>query len=296
MAVVRKEGLDQFRVAFTELAKVKRGESVVVDPFLIARAIALVMRECTVRAAAGHSILWNDYRVILARRDFELVRSLQGPLERDLESVLAQEAAAREAQLVGALRVTVVFDEADELPAGHGVVRVGFVPTERLAQPRAGEMTVRLDSWAVVGEIVARAPKSPAGTPGAPADTPAAPAVTPAAPADTMFVDDSSGVRHTLQWPGGEARLVAGTTVVAGRPHAGAPADFVSLTGAGAKVNKQHFWIALGAASVRIGRLAGANPVHVNGEPVTAGQEIEAALPVEISLSLGDLVLAVRQR
>lgn len=277
MAPIRKESVDQFRVSFAELAKAKRGEIVQVDPFLIARAVSLVMRECTVRSAAGRSILWNEYRVILARQDFDLVRSLQGPLEKDLQQVLAQEAKAREADLVGALRITVVFDEGDELPAGQGVVRVAFVPTERLVQPRAGEMTVRLDGWAVAGEIVARAPN---------------------APADTMFVDDSAagGDRCTLQWPGGEVKLELGATRMVGRPHPEAPAGFLALTGAGAKVNKQHFWIALGPSSVRVGRLATANPVHVNGQAVAAGEEIEAPLPAEISLSRGDLVLTVRRR
>ncbi|MBA3396778.1 MAG: DUF3662 domain-containing protein [Deltaproteobacteria bacterium] len=277
MAPVRKESVDQFRVSFVELAKARRGEPVQVDPFLIARAIALVMRECTVRSAAGRPILWNEYRVILARADFELVRSLQGPLEADLQQVLAQEAKAREADLVGALRITVVFDEADELPAGQGVVRVAFVPTERLVQPRTGEMTVRLDSWAVAGEIVARAPK---------------------APADTMFVDDSAGggERCVLQWPGGETRLVVGATMILGRPHPEAPANFVALAGAGAKVNKQHCWIALATSTLRVGRLANANPVQVNGQAVAAAQEAEVALPAEISLSRGDLILTVRRR
>lgn len=277
MAPIRKEGVDQFRVGFAELARVKRGAPVQVDPFLIARAIALVMRECTVRSAAGRPILWNEYRMILARRDFELVRSLQGPLEGDLRGVLAQEAKAREAELVGELRVTVVFDEADELASGQGVVRVAFVPTEQLSIARAGEMTVRLDGWAVAGEIAARAPKSPA---------------------DTVFVDDatsSAADRCVLRWSGGEAVLAAGATVVVGRPHPGAPAHFVSLTGAGPKVNKQHLWIAAGASRVRIGRLVNANPVHVNGQPVAASQDIEVALPAEVSLSRGELVLTVRR-
>jgi hypothetical protein len=277
MAPIRKEGVDQFRVGFAELARVKRGEPVQVDPFLIARAIALVMRECTVRSAAGRPILWNEYRMILARRDFELVRSLQGPLERDLRGVLVQEAKARASELVGELRVTVVFDEADELPAGQGVVRVAFVPTEKLAMARAGEMTVRLDGWAVAGEIAARTPK---------------------APADTVFVDDSTGGaadRCMLRWSGGEVPLALGATVVVGRPHPDAPAHFVSLTGAGAKVNKQHLWIAVGTSSVRIGRLANANPVHVNGQLVAASHEVEVALPAEVSLSRGDLVLTVRR-
>src|SRR5690348_12118443 len=132
MAAITKEALDQFRVEFRDLAKVRRGEPVQVDPFLIAQAIALVMRECTVRAATGNTLVWNDYRVILARKDFDFIRPLQAPLERDLRAVLAQEARARAAELVGELRVTVVFDEADELSAGSGVVRVAFVPTDKL--------------------------------------------------------------------------------------------------------------------------------------------------------------------
>ena len=141
---IKRLAPDQFQVGFGELAKVRRGEPVQIDPFLIARAIALVMRECTVRSAAGRPILWNEYRMILARADFDLVRSLQGPLERDLATVLAQEARAREAELVGALRVTVVFDEADELAAGHGVVRVAFVPTEgSRSRARARDRAVR---------------------------------------------------------------------------------------------------------------------------------------------------------
>lgn len=277
MAPIRKDSVDQFRVEFAALARVKRGEPVQVDPFLIARAIALIMRECSARSAAGRPILWNEYRMILARRDFELVRSLQGPLERDLRTVLAQEAKARASELVGELRVSVVFDEADELPAGQGVVRVAFAPTEKLAAARAGEMTVRLDGWVVAGEIAAR---------------------TPAGLADTVFVDDSTGGagdRCVLRWSDGEAALALGATIVVGRPHADAPAHFVSLTGAGAKVNKQHFWIAVGTSTARIGRLANANPVHVNGRAVAASEDVEVALPAEISLSRGDLVLTVRR-
>jgi len=274
---IKKETAEQFRVHFGELAKIRRGEPVQIDPFLIARAIALTMRECTVRSAAGRSLLWNEYRMILARGDFDLVRSLQGPLERDLGGVLAQEASTREAELVGALRVTVVFDEADELPRGQGVVRVAFVPTERLAAPRAGEMTMRFDGWVVAGEIAARAPK---------------------AGSDTQFVHDSTGGAGgscTLQWPGGTFPLALGSTVVVGRPHPDAPPQFVGLAGAGPRVNKQHFWIAIGPTTIRIGRLANSNPVHVNGQALAAGEELEVPVPAEISLSRGDLVLAVRR-
>lgn len=273
VAAIHKDGLDQFRVRFGELARARRGEPVQIDPFLIARAIALVMRECTVRSATGRPITWNQYRMILARRDFDQIRPLQAPLERDLRQVLAEEARARQAELVGELRVTVVFDEADELPPGEGVVRVAFVPTERLAEPRPGELTMRLDGWAVAGEIAARAPGGGA---------------------DTVVVGDAAASGCVLRWPGGEARLPAGATVVVGRPHPDPPAQFVALAGAGAKVNKHHLWIAAAtAASVRIGRFAKANPVSANGQAIAAGEELEVALPAEISLSHGDLVLSV---
>ncbi|HLL24777.1 MAG TPA: hypothetical protein VK427_21740, partial [Kofleriaceae bacterium] len=70
---------------FAELARVKRGQPVQIDPYLIAQAIAAVMRECRVRSATGRPIVWNDYRLVLARKDFDLIRPLQAILERDLE-------------------------------------------------------------------------------------------------------------------------------------------------------------------------------------------------------------------
>jgi hypothetical protein len=270
---VTQDGLDQFRIRFAELAKTRRGQIVQIDPYLIAQAIAATMRECKVRSAAGTPLVWNEYRMILSRPDFESIRPLQGPLERDLRSVLAKEAQTRQAELVGEMRVTVVFDEADELAQGDGVVRVAFVPTERLTSPRAGEMTMRFDGFAVAGEIIAKAPKP--GT-------------------DTVHVDDVTAARVMLRWAGGEAPCALGATVVVGRPHPDAPPQFVALAGAGPTVSKQHFWIAATPGKVRIGRFAKANPVHVNGQLVEAGAETEVALPAEISLSRGDLVVSVK--
>ncbi|HLL21300.1 MAG TPA: hypothetical protein VK427_04170, partial [Kofleriaceae bacterium] len=157
---------------------------------------------------------------------------------------------------------------ADELPVAEAVVRVAFVPTAQLGTARFGEMTMRLDSFAVSGEIAAR-------------------------PTDTVMVDDATATTHALRWPGGMAHFAAGTTYVVGRPHPDSPARFLALTGAGTKVNKQHFWIAATPFAVRIGRFAKANPVHVNGASVGGGEEVEVALPAEVSLSLGDLVITV---
>jgi hypothetical protein len=274
MAALRPDGSDQFRIHFRELARVRRGQPVHVDPYLIARAIGLAMRECNVRSATGAPIVWNEYRMILARRDFDRVRPLQAPLERDLKLVLAQEAVAREAELVGELRVTVVFDEADELAAGEGVIRVAFVPPDRLQMPRAGEMTVRFDSWAVSGEIAARASGS----------------------TETVIVDDLTASGHMLRWSGGEATLALGATIIVGRPHSDPPAHFIALAGAGAKINKQHLWLMAGPTTMRIGRFPRANPVQINGQSLEAGNELEVGLPAEISLSRGELVVSVKPR
>jgi hypothetical protein len=255
---IRADGTNQFRIDF---------KGTQIDPFGIAQAIAQTMRECKVRSAAGHPLVWNEYRMILAQADYEAIRPLQGPLERDLRKVLADEARTRKAELVGEMRVTVVPDEADELAAGGGVVRVAFVPTDKLQSPRSGELTMRFDGFAVSGEIAAK-------------------------PTDTVIVADTSTSACTLRWGGsGEARLVAGATMIAGRPHPDAPPHFIALAGAGSTVNKQHFWIAATAKSIRVGRYAKANPVHVNGQLVEAGAELEVALPAEISLSRGDLVI-----
>jgi hypothetical protein len=263
MKAIDPDGVDQFRIRFADLAKTKRGEPVQIDPFLIAQAIALVMRECTMRSATGKPLVWNDYRLIMARGDYERIRPLSALLEQDLKTALATEAATRKAELVGALRVTVVADEADELAHAHAVVRTAFVATAQLSQPRVGELTMRFDAW--------DAPKVP--SPGS----------------QTVFVDDRAPC--TLRWPGGHAALPANTTLILGRPHADAPPQFVALTGAPPTVSKQHVFITATDNGLKVGRFPKANPVHVNGELVEPGAELEVARPAEISLSRGDLTI-----
>ena len=266
MSGVTREAADRFRVDLDELARKvvrghKRGAPVLVDPFLIARTIAAVMGACTFRSATGKRLLWNDYRIILARADYEVVHSLQGPLERDLGQALANEAAATGAELVGELKVSVVHDEANELRAGEAMVRVAFVPTERLGAARAGELTVRFDAAQLAGLM--RAVGS----------------------TETVIVQDTASTSSfVLRWPGGEAPLTEGATLIVGRLHDSAPAGFVAVTGS-AKINKQHAWVTAGPTLIRIGRFAGANPVHVNGAAVAAGQHVDVAVPAEVALS-----------
>ncbi len=279
-AGIVREGAEQFRVSFGVLAHklIKghpRGAPPQIDPYLISRAVAEVMAACSFRSAKGQRLLWNEYRVILAKQDFALVRALAGPLERDLGEVLASEAGKSGAELVGELRVSVVYDEADELPAGEAVVRVAFAAAQAQGEVTAGEMTVRFDAGKLGGLL--RAVGS----------------------VETVMVHErGEGPRGArLRWPQGEAELVAGTTYLLGRPHPGAPAGFLALGGATAKINKQQLWLALVPGSqplaVRVGRLAAANPVTVGGHALAPGEERTVTAPVEIALSRGELVLAL---
>src|SRR5574342_217347 len=122
MAAIGKESGNQFRIDFGALAsgglrRMISGEPVQVDPFLIGRAITHIMQRCSMRSAAGQRMLWNEYRVILARADFDPLRALQEPLVSDLIAVLSQEARRLGGALVGDLCVNLVVDELHELPA-----------------------------------------------------------------------------------------------------------------------------------------------------------------------------------
>jgi hypothetical protein len=95
-----------------------------------------------------------------------------------------------------------------------------------------------------------------------------------------------------VTWQGGAARLVSGVRTVLGRPHADPPPGFLPLTGASTRISKQQAWLIPGIGHVVLGRPDGANPVEVGGALVAAGQEVRVtALPAEVSLSRGDLVL-----
>ncbi len=277
MTAVIRESADQYRVVFDELGRrglglLRSREKALVDPYLIGRAVAEVMRACTVRSALGSPLLWNEYRIILSRADFEPLRALHASLERDLREALVAELAGRGAEMVGELRVTLVVDEADELEPGCAVVRVAFVPTERFAAAATGEMTVQFDTRA--GGPSARP------TPGE-------------STADASGAAEEPTAAIVLRWPSGEAALPLGIPFVVGRPHPEPPVHFVALAGASARISKQHLVVTAKPGRLRIGRLGSANPVHIDGRLLSAGEETEAAIPLEISLSRGEVVIAV---
>lgn len=271
MAAITADGAHQFRVRFDALARrgialLRRPERVRVDPYLIGRALAEVMAACTFRAASGRTLLWNEYRVILSRADFESLGVLSHAVERDLCTVLTREVAKRKADLVGELRVITVADDADELSPGHAVVRPAFVETRRAAHPAPGQTVLHTD------------------------ERRAAPIAAP-----TFLVPDTDRRKAgcVLRWPDGTATLAMGATTIVGRAHPGSPAHFVALDGASTKINKQHLTITPSPHGATITRPDGANPVSVGGRALEPGGATETTLPVKIALSKGDLVLVL---
>lgn len=284
MSGVERESAGQFRIRFAELTggrlrRIFGSEPREVDPYAVARAVLEVMRRSDSRSPAGSRLVWNEYRVVLAPEDFDRLRALQDYLRRELQGVLEAEVARLGAELVGELCVHVVVDEAGELGAGEAVVRVAFSPSDRIAAPADHEMTVRLGERGVAGEIAAVAAPAPEAT----------------APVEATEGGEGALVAtFHVAWPEGEAALYAGVRTVAGRPHPGHPAQFIPLRGASARVSKRHIVLVAKTTRAVVGRLPGANPVHVNGAAIGAGDEIEVAEPrAEISLSRGDFVLTL---
>ncbi len=274
MAAVIQEAHDRFRIRFAELERggvggLFRPERHQVDPLLLCRAIGEVLRQASLRSPAGRPLLWNQYRMILAPADLEPLRALGGRLERDLVSALAGEAASLDAEVVGDLRVELVADESGELAPGEAVVRVGFTQDLRERASAGGQLTVSVAAATLSGEIRNAT-------------------VLSARPRPT------AGRACRLAWQGGTALVAPGAMTAIGRAHQGEPERFVRLAGASPRINKQQAWLLPGPAAVTLGRFPSANPVEVDGRLIPAGQQIEIAeLPVEISLSRGELVLAL---
>jgi hypothetical protein len=281
MGAISQTSPNQFEVRFDAVGglveRLLGGKPQAVDPYRIAQAIAEVMRGCTVRSAGGKRLVWNEYRVILAQADFAQLRALESYLQRDLAAVLSEEARRLGGELVGELCVHVISDESAELGTGRGVIRVGFVPTAQLSAPQHGEMTVRLGAVAGIIQGARAAPDVTVGV------------------SDSVELDPSLAPYH-LDWPGGSVPLALGVRVTVGRPHPGHPADFVALTGASTKINKQHAWVIAMASRAVVGRMADANPVHVDGVSLGAGEERELTHPeIQISLSRGELMLRLHR-
>jgi len=55
----------------------KRSEKVIIDPFLVAKAVKGVMRQCTQQTATGKPLVWTDYAVFMDLNDWEQVKKLE---------------------------------------------------------------------------------------------------------------------------------------------------------------------------------------------------------------------------
>lgn len=246
----------------------KRASKTAVDPFLVAKAVKEVMRQCPNRTATGGPLVWNDYSVFLDIADWTRIKKLEGTLVRDLGGVVEKALATLKAEMVGPLNVRLLRDESGNVRPGTAVLKADFTEAAKMGAPDPSEMTVR------VGK-------------------PAAPSLTdlPTERVPEMVAD---GSRLRVQWEKGSTLVAGGTRVVLGRPHQPSSPGFVPLTGAASKINKRHLWIEAGGGGVIIGRFSEANPVEVAGRLVQQGGQIAVdSFPVQVTLSNGEMKLTI---
>jgi hypothetical protein len=246
----------------------KRASKAAVDPFLVAKAVKEVMRQCPNRTATGAPLVWNDYSVFLDIADWTRIKKLEGTLVRDLGGVVEKELATLKAEMVGPLNVRLLRDESGNVRPGTAVLKADFTEAAKMGAPDPSEMTVR------VGKPVAHNLTDP-----------------PTERVPEMVAD---GSRLRVQWEKGSTLVGGGTRVVLGRPHQPSSPGFVPLTGAASKINKRHLWIEAGGGGVIIGRFSEANPVEVAGRLVQQGGQIAVdRFPVQVTLSNGEMKLTI---
>jgi hypothetical protein len=250
----------------------KRAHKANVDPFLIAKAVKQVMKQCPNRTATGGPLVWNDFSVFLDLADWTRIKKLESTLVRDLGGVVEKELATLKAEMVGPLNVRLLRDESGNVRPGTAVLKADFTEARRMAAPDPSEMTVRI------------------GKPAAPSLTDLPTERVPELPVP----NGGSGLR--VQWDRGSAMVAGGTRIVLGRPHQPASPGFVALTGAASKINKRHLWIEAGGGGVIIGRFSEANPVEVGGRLVQQGGQIAVdSFPVQVNLSNGEMKLTIER-
>ena len=253
----------------------KRADRIAVDPYLVAKAVKAVMRQCPHQTATAQPLVWNEYAVFLDLTDWERIKKLEGTLTRDLGGVVQEELTSLKAEMVGVLNVRLLRDEGATVRPGTAIIKVDFAEGERLKPVDPSEMTVRVGGPLArsVTDLTERVPEM----------------------AGTHF-EGMGAEALRVAWPGGVAGIRAGARVVLGRPHAGAAPGFVALQGASNKINKRQLWIEAGSDGALIGRISEANPVEVRGRLIQAGGQIAIDdFPAEISLSSGELMLRLER-
>lgn len=258
----------------------KRSEKVIIDPFLVAKAVKGVMRQCTQQTATGKPLVWNDYAVFMDLTDWEQVKKLEATLTRDLGAVVTKTLKKSKAEMVGPLNVRLLRDEGNVVRPNTAVIKVDFRPEEKLeglSGEDASEMTVR------IGGLVAKSVTDMTQR-------------VPDMEGLGLVADENAPEQLRLSWPGGTTTIRDGNRIVLGRPHPAPSVGFVPLSGATSKINKRQLWVEADEDGALIGRLSDANPVEVNGRLLQAGGQISIEdFPAQISLSSGELTLTLER-
>lgn len=281
MSTLRRTDRDRFEVDFLDHGLWGKlwpfGRPTAVDPHGIAQAIIQAMRACDLRSAHGAPLVWNEFRLFLAREDFDALRAVLGRTSAALDTLIRRELARLGAETVGEPVVVLRYDEAMDIPAHRGILEVGFNETQARPDGR-DQVTIRLGR-----PVAAPAPDAPRADP-AGAEAPA--------PDETL--PDLHPLR--LRWGDQSVLVLAGTVARVGRPHAPAPPTFVPLLGTedNMKINRVHVLLDHRGPVPVVHRPSDANPVHVGEVLVAAGSIMSLErLPAQITLANDQLVLTV---
>ncbi|MFT4980167.1 MAG: hypothetical protein ACI8S6_006079 [Myxococcota bacterium] len=280
MSAISEVGPGRFRVDFSQLGensnitdRVKAMFSApapkTVDLYRIGLAVVGVMAHSAERDVDGTLLAWNEYRIYLSRADYDRLRALQSRLQQGLDQRIREQLERMDARTIGDPVVRVLVDEETDLPRGTGEVLVSYVADEAMAPPGDGEMTVRVPS--------------------------SRPRLLAAA-TERVVAAESVGPGLRLRWTGGEATIPTGQRVLVGRPHDGAPAGFIALTGASNRINSAQLHIEGSEEGVVISRPIRSNPVRVGGRLLQPGGRIVVTEhPITVELSNGELTVTVEQ-
>ena len=256
---------------FARLRELLQPESVSVDPYRIGQAVCEVMRQSIEKDVSGNLLAWNDYQIYLSRADHGRLRPLRRRLQQGLDQLIRRELDTLSAQTVGDAIVRVLIDEENDLPRGIGEIVVSYVENSEDRTPKSSEeVTVRVRNRRITSPVHTQRVQEPQGTPG------------------------EGGLR--IQWPGGEGHIAPGQRAELGRPHPNPVGNFIALTGASKRINSRQLAIESAGDGVVISRHEGANPVQIAGRLLQPGRRMTVrSLPVEISLSSGELSLVISQ-
>lgn len=273
MSFISRRGPERFDVDFSRapdrsiLDRAFFRRDARVDPYRIGLALAAVIGACEVRSASGRYLIWNDYRVFLARAEFDAMHAVLRRSLSGLDVVVRTAIAQRRGEVVGDPMLHVQYDETMDLDPGHGVILTAHRETHVPEGESPHELTIRLGARVEREESTQRV-----------ADTP------------SIASEGAAKVR----WPGGQALIQAGAIARFGRPHPNPPPEFIPLQGAGDSINRLQLIVDNTGDHLVLIRPPDANAVHVGRTLLAAGGRMGVErLPVQVTLSNDQLILEI---